>query len=52
MALHLNKLASPSRKKNVVPSLVEIGPVVVEKKMKIGKMYRQIDRHMPDEKLN
>ena len=27
-----------------MPSLVEIGPVVLEKKMKMGKVYRQTDR--------
>ena len=27
-----------------VPSLVEIGPVVLEKKMKMWKVYRQMDR--------
>ena len=27
-----------------MPSLVEIGPVVLEKKSKIGKVYRRIDR--------
>ena len=26
-----------------MPSLVEIGPVVLEKKSKIGKVYRQTD---------
>ena len=26
-----------------VPSLVEVGPVVLEKKMKMGKVYRQTD---------
>ena len=27
-----------------MPSLVEIGPVVLEKKSKIGKVYRRTDR--------
>ena len=27
-----------------MPSLVEIGPVVLEKKMKMRKVYRQMDR--------
>ena len=29
-----------------VPSLVEIGPVVLEKKMKMRKVYRQMDEQM------
>ena len=29
-----------------VPSLVEIDPVVFEKKLKIGKVYRQTDRQL------
>ena len=27
-----------------MPSFVEIGPVVLEKKMKIGKVYRQTEQ--------
>ena len=33
MVLHLNKLESPSPKGCTVASLVEIGPVVLEKKI-------------------
>ena len=28
-----------------MPSLIEIGPVVLEKKMKMWQVYRQTDRH-------
>ena len=31
-----------------MPSLVEIGPVVLEKKSKIGKVYRRTDRQTDD----
>ena len=41
MVFHLNKLESPSPKKGFVPNLVEIGRVVLGKKLKIGKVYRQ-----------
>ena len=34
----------PSTQGCFVPSLVKIGPVVLEKKSKIGKVYRQTDR--------
>ena len=43
MVFHLNKLESPSPKKGFVPNLVEIGRVVLGKKLKIGKVYRQTD---------
>ena len=39
MALHLYKLKFPSTLGCFVPSLVEIGPVVLEKKMKMCKVY-------------
>ena len=32
-----------------MPSLVKIDPVVLEKKSKIGKVYRQTDRQTRDE---
>ena len=32
----------------IVPSFVEIGPVVLEKKSKIGKVYRRTDRQTDD----
>ena len=31
-----------------MPSLVEIGPVVLEKKMKMKTVYRQTDGHTDD----
>ena len=37
--LHLNELESML----CVPSLDKIGPMVLEKKSKIGKVYRQTD---------
>ena len=45
-ALHLNKLESFTQG-CFVPSLVDIGPVVLEKKMKIRKVYdnKDDDRH-------
>ena len=42
LALHLNKHEFPFTQKCFVPSLVEIGPVALEK-MKIWKIYRQTD---------
>ena len=42
-AFHLNKLESPSTQGYFVPSLVEIGPVVLEKKMKMWKVYDNDD---------
>ena len=33
-----------------MPSLIEIGPVVFEKKLKIGKVYRWTDRQMIDDR--
>ena len=33
-----------------MPSLVEIGPVDLEKKSKIGKVYRRTDRQTTDER--
>ena len=42
VAIHLNKLESPSPK-NLVPSFVENGPVVLEKKMKMWKVYDKDD---------
>ena len=39
MALHLKKLEFFFTKECFVPSLVEIGPVVLEKKMKMWKVY-------------
>ena len=33
-----------------MPSFVEIGPVVMEKKLKIGKVYRQTDGQTGDQK--
>ena len=41
--LHLNKLDSPFTQGCIVTSLVENGPVVLEKKMKMWKVYRQTD---------
>ena len=41
--LHLNKLQSPPLK-----SLVEIGPVVLEKMMKMWNVYRQTDGQTDD----
>ena len=35
MALYLNKLESPPSNDGLVPSVVEIGPVVLEKKIKM-----------------
>ena len=40
MALHLKKLESPLPRDT---NLVKIGPVVLEKKMKMWKVYRQTD---------
>ena len=40
VALHLNKLESPPLKDAL---MIEIGPVVLEKKMKMWKVYRQTD---------
>ena len=46
--LHLKKKTSiPFTQGHFVPSLVEIGPVVLEK-MKMWKIYRWIDRKMDD----
>ena len=46
-ALHLNKLKSQNcisfTQGCFVKSLIEIGPVVLEKKMKMGKVYRQTE---------
>ena len=42
MVLHLNKLESPFTQECFVPSLVEIGPVVLEK-MKMWKVYNAND---------
>ena len=39
----------PSTQGCFVPSLVEIGPVVLDKKSKIGKVYRQTDGWTDDE---
>ena len=39
----MNKLESPLPKDAFVPSLVKIGPVVLEQKSKKGKVYRQTD---------
>ena len=48
-ALLLNKLESPSPKDALCQlSLVEIGPVVLEKKMKMLKVYRQTDTQTDD----
>ena len=41
MILHLNKYESPSPKN--VPSLVEIGPLVLKKTMKKRKVYNNDD---------
>ena len=43
VAFHLIKLESPSPKDALLPSLVEIGPVVLEKKMKMWKVYDNND---------
>ena len=42
--LHLNELESML----CVPSLDKIGPMVLEKKSKIGKVYRQTDGRTDD----
>ena len=47
VAIHFNKLESPTQG-CFVPSLVEIGPVVLEKKSRIGKVYRQTDGQTDD----
>ena len=43
MALYLNKLKSHTTQGCFGPSLIEIDPVVLEKKMKMWKVYRQTD---------
>ena len=48
MALHLNKFESPSPTRML--SLVEIGPVALEEKMKMCKVYHNIDK-FPSKKL-
>ena len=45
MVLICTKNLSPFTQECFVPSLVEIGPVVLEKKMKMWKVYRQTDGH-------
>ena len=45
VALHLNKLESPSPK-DALLRLIEIGPVVLERKWKMWKVYWQMDRWM------
>ena len=49
MALYLNKLESPFTQGYFVPSLVEIGPVVLEKKVKMLKVYKWTDRQMDEQ---
>ena len=48
VALHLNKSFEqtwfPNTQECFVPSLVEIDAVVLEKKMKMWKVYRQTDK--------
>ena len=46
-ALHLNKLGSPSPKDASVPSLVEIGPVVLEKIFKFRQYIFAICNYLP-----
>ena len=41
VALHLKKIWIPITQGCFVPSLFEIGPVVLEKKMKMWKVYRR-----------
>ena len=48
MALHLNKFESPSPTRML--SLVEIGPVAYEEKMKMCKVYHNMDK-FPSKKL-
>ena len=43
VALHLNNAWIPITQGCFVPSLFEIGPVVLERKMKMWKVYRQTD---------
>ena len=46
----LNKLEFPLPKVALYQSLVEIGPVVLEKKRKMWKVYEQIDGRTTDQK--
>ena len=43
-ALNLNKFEPPSPQRCFDPSVVEIGPVVLEKKMKLWKVVRRTDK--------